>query len=92
MKHYVLFKLKESDGDSRISLINAIKTMKPELDMIESLEVYEDFLHSERSYDVMLMVEMAKDKLDEYQNHPAHLKAKADFAPLIAGSITLDTE
>ena len=92
MKHYVLFKLKENNTDNRSSLIRCIKAMEPNLYMIESLEVYEDFLHSDRSYDVMLMVEMPKDKLDEYQNHPAHIKAKSDFAPLIEKSIAFDIE
>ena len=92
MKHYVLFKLKENNADSRSSLIRCIKAMEPKLDMIDSLEVYEDFLHSDRSYDVMLVVELPKGKLDEYQNHPTHVEAKADFVPLIEKSITFDTE
>ena len=92
MKHYVLFKLKEDDAESRDSLISSIRAMEPYLDMIESLEVYEDFLHSERSYDVMLVVGLARDKLDAYQEHPTHVKAKNDFMPLIANSITFDTE
>ena len=92
MKHYVLFKLKEDSTDSRNCLIKCIKAMETDLDMIDSLEVYEDFLQGERSYDVMLVAELPKDKLDEYQNHPTHVKAKADFAPLIEKSITFDTE
>ena len=66
--------------------------MELDLYMIDSLEVYEDFLHSDRSYDVMLVVEIPKNKLDEYQNHPSHIKAKNDFAPLIEKSITFDIE
>ena len=56
------------------------------------MEVGKDFLHSDRSFDVALIVRLDKENLDAYQNNALHCACKKEFAPLVDYSKTVDFE
>ena len=93
MKHVVLFKLKENSLENQNLVASILGKMNPEtVPMIHSLSAKIDFLHSERSYDVLLEVELPKEELSNYANHPFHCEIKKEFAPLVEKTITIDVE
>ena len=71
IKHIVCFKLKEGEDVHKAAEI--LRSMKGKVPTALEIEVGEDFLKSERSYDIILQVTL-KDRaaLDEYQNDPYH--------------------
>ena len=56
------------------------------------MEVGMDFLHSDRSFDLALIVRLPKENLDAYQENALHCACKKEFAPYIACSKTVDFE
>ena len=71
IKHIVCFKLKE--GEDVHKAAEVLRSMKGKVPTALEIEVGEDFLKSERSYDIILQVTL-KDRasLDQYQNDPYH--------------------
>ena len=71
IKHIVCFKLKQ--GEDVHKAAEVLRSMKGKVPTALEIEVGEDFLKSERSYDIILQVTL-KDRtaLDEYQNDPYH--------------------
>ncbi len=66
IKHVVCFKLKE--GESVDKAIEVLKSMEGKVPQIISMEVGKDFLHSQRSYDIILQVVVSDEKsLNDYQ-------------------------
>ena len=90
MKHIVLFKLKTRTKENQETLSSILLSMKEKLTYIHDLQVHQDFLESNRSYDVMLEVTLNKEDLDRYANDPYHVACKNKFAPLIENTITID--
>ena len=68
--------------------------MKGNVPMLKGIEVGVDFLHSPRSYDIILMVKLEnKEELDKYQNDPYHCDVvKAHMHSVASSSIALDFE
>ena len=81
MTHIVFFKLKEQTPE-----------MQGKIDLVHEMEVGKDFLHSDRSFDVALIVRLDKENLDAYQKNALHCACKKEFAPLVACSKTVDFE
>ena len=77
IKHIVCFKLKE--GTDVKETANVLRSMEGKVPTALKIEVGEDFLHSDRSYDIILQVTL-KDRasLEEYQNDEyMHLTSEA---------------
>lgn len=71
IKHVVCFKLKEGEDPQKAKEV--LLSMKGNVPQLKDIFVGVDFLHSERSYDVMLEVLVEDEKaLDEYQHDPYH--------------------
>jgi len=71
IKHIVCFKLKEGEDVHKAAEI--LRSMKGKVPTALEIEVGEDFLKSERSYDIILQVTLNdRAALDEYQNDPYH--------------------
>ena len=71
VKHIVCFKLKE--GENADQAVNVLLSMQGKVPQIISIEVGKDFLHSDRSYDIILQVVVKDEKaLADYQNDPYH--------------------
>ena len=91
VKHIVLFKLK--DQADRPKAIEALSSMKGKIEGMLDLEVGEDFLASERSYDIALITtHTVRAALDFYQAHPVHQPVKKIMHAIREGSVAVDYE
>lgn len=92
IKHIVCFKLKEgTDVEKTKEILLSMKGKVPE---IKDIEVGVDFLHSERSYDIILQVTLENEEaLTDYQNDEYHCTVvKKHMHAVRTGSIAVDYE
>ena len=92
IKHIVCFKLKEgTDVEKTKEILLSMKGKVPE---IKDIEVGVDFLHSERSYDIILQVTLENEAaLTDYQNDEYHCSVvKKHMHAVRTGSIAVDYE
>ena len=72
IKHIVCFKLNQ--GESPEKAKEVLLSMQGNVPMLRGIEVGVDFLHSARSYDVILQVLLDDEKaLSDYQVDPYHV-------------------
>ncbi len=92
IKHMVCFKLKEPTPELLEETKNILLSMKGKVESLIDLEVGIDFLHSERSYDIVLLsTHENKDALEAYQNDPYHCDVvKAFIANIKEASVAVD--
>lgn len=73
IKHIVCFKLKDNSEKECEKVKELLLSMKGNVELIKDIEVGVDFLHSERSYDVILQVVLEDEKaLEQYQQDEYH--------------------
>lgn len=73
VKHIVCFKLKDNSRESCEKAAQIFKSMNGNVPQLRSLEVGIDFLHSPRSYDIVLETTFEDENaLNDYQNDPYH--------------------
>lgn len=73
IKHIVCFKLQNNSDEKLEETKNILLSMKDNVKLLKDIEVGVDFLHSARSYDVILQVTLKnKEQLDEYQKDEYH--------------------
>ena len=78
VKHIVCYKLKDSGKDFKEEVAQRLLSMKGKVPAIKDIEVGRDFLGSERSYDIALVItfetraELEAYKKDEY--HCSYVK------------------
>lgn len=73
VKHIVCFKLKDNSPAAKEEAKRRLLSMQGNVPVIKEIEVGTDFLGSERSYDVILLVTLAnRQALEAYQNDPYH--------------------
>ena len=92
IKHIVCFKLKE--GESVEKAKEVLLSMKGNVPTIIDMEVGQDFLKSQRSYDLILQVVLKdKEALNEYQNDEYHCSVvKKHMHAVRESSIAVDYE
>lgn len=92
IKHIVCFKLKEGTDVEKTKEI--LLSMKGKVPQIKDIEVGVDFLHSERSYDIILQVTLENEAaLTDYQNDEYHCTVvKKHMHAVRTGSIAVDYE
>ena len=92
IKHIVCFKLKDNSEANKEKAKEVLLSMKGNVPMIRNIEVGLDFLQSERSYDVILQVELDDAKaLDAYQEDPYHVSVvKEHMHKVREASIAID--
>ena len=92
IKHIVCFKLKE--GTDVKETANVLRSMEGKVPTALKIEVGEDFLHSDRSYDIILQVTLKDRKaLDEYQNDEYHCSVvKKHMHAVRVASVAVDYE
>ena len=74
IKHVVCFKLKEPNEELLQKTKELLLTMKGNIPEVVDVQVGLDFLHSARSFDILLEVTLEKmDDLDVYQNSAYHV-------------------
>lgn len=92
IKHIVLTKFENPDEAAPVAMAK-LKSLAGVIPEIVSLEVGRDVLHSERSYDIGLVVTFASmADLAVYADHPAHVAVKEYIHAHRTGSVTVDYE
>ena len=73
IKHILCFKLKDNSPEECNKAAEILRSMEGKVDLIRDIEVGVDFLHSERSYDIILQVVLDNaEALEKYQNDEYH--------------------
>lgn len=92
IKHIVCFKLANPTEELLKKTKDILLSMKGNVPMLRDIEVGVDFLHSARSYDVILQVWLDnKEDLDAYQNDPYHCSVvKTHMHSIASSSIAID--
>ncbi len=73
IKHIVCFKLKDNSPEVVEDTVKVMRSMEGRVPIIREMWVGADYLHSPRSYDIILEVTLDKpEDLDTYQNDPYH--------------------
>lgn len=94
IKHIVCFKLKDGSLEECQKAKEVLLSMEGNVPQIRSIEVGVDFLHSERSYDLILQVVLDDAKaLEDYQNDPYHCSVvKTHMHAVCESSVAIDYE
>lgn len=94
IKHIVCFKLKDPSREECEKARDILLSMKGNVSLVRSIEVGIDFLHSERSYDLILEVILDNaEALELYQNDPYHCSVvKKHMHAVRESSIAIDYE
>lgn len=92
IRHIVCFKLKNPTEQACTEAADVLRSMQGKVEMIRELEVGIDFLHSERSYDLILQVTLDDETaLEAYQNHPYHVNVvKKHMHAVRESSVSVD--
>ena len=93
-RHIVCFKLADSTPEKCAKAREVLLSMRQNVPLAKHIEVYVDELHSARSFDVMLQVDLASfADLDAYQNDPYHCDVvKKHMHAVAERSIAMDFE
>ncbi len=94
IKHVLFCRLDEGKEQELPHLIERFRSMEGRVPMAVSVEAYADFLHSARSYDVVLIVTLnTKEDLEAYQKDPYHCnEVKPYVHSIVSQSATVDYE
>ncbi len=92
IKHIVCFKLADNSREECEKAAEILKSMQGKVDLIREIEVGTDFLHSQRSYDVILQVTLDDaDALKAYQEDEYHCSVvKKHMHSVAESSIAID--
>ena len=92
IKHIVCFKLKNNSEAEVKKAADILLSMKDNVDLLRGIEVGCDFLHSERSYDIILQVFLDDEEaLEEYQKDDYHCSVvKKHMHSVAESSVAID--
>ncbi len=92
IKHIVCFKLKDNTQENVTKAAEVLASMDGNVPMIRDMEIGTDFLHSPRSYDIILQVTLEDETaLDAYQNDPYHCNTvKTHMHAVCESSVAVD--
>ncbi|HVF88973.1 MAG TPA: Dabb family protein [Blastocatellia bacterium] len=94
IKHVVFFNFKpEVTDEQRREIVEAVKAMPGEIDVIRDLAVGFDVVKSKRSWDMALVASFdGMGDLEIYSDHPAHVPVKEKLGSLSRDVGTVDFE
>ena len=94
IRHTVCFKLKDRSEESKNKARETLLSMQGNVPTIKNIWVGTDFLMSDRSYDVILQVDVdSREALEEYQNDPYHCTVVKPYMHAVReGSVAVDCE
>lgn len=94
IKHIVCFKLKDNSTEMCKKTADILMSMKGKVPQLIDIEVGVDFLHSPRSYDIILQVTLENSaRLEEYQSDPYHCDVvKKHMHSVMESSVAVDYE
>lgn len=92
IKHTVCFKLKDNSPEECNKAAQILRSMDGNVELLRGIEVGIDFLHSPRSYDIILQVLLDDEKaLEEYQNDEYHCSVvKKHMHSVAESSVAID--
>lgn len=92
IKHTVCFKLKDNSPEECNKAAQILLSMDGNVELLRGIEVGVDFLHSPRSYDIILQVLLDDEKaLEEYQNDEYHCSVvKKHMHSVAESSVAID--
>ena len=92
IKHIVCFKLKDNSEEMLKKTKDILLSMQGNVPMLRGIEVGVDFLHSQRSYDIILQTLLDDEKaLDDYQNDDYHCNVvKKHMHSVAESSVAID--
>lgn len=92
IKHTVCFKLKDNSEAECEKAKDILLSMDGNVPLLRGIEVGIDFLHSPRSYDIILQVLLDDEKaLEDYQNNEYHCSVvKKHMHAVAESSIAID--
>lgn len=92
IKHTVCFKLKDNSPEKCNKAAQILRSMDGNVELLRGIEVGVDFLHSPRSYDIILQVLLDDEKaLEEYQNDEYHCSVvKKHMHSVAESSVAID--
>ena len=93
IRHVVMYTIKDEYKEKIPQLVENFLSMKGKIPGLLEVEAGGDELHSERSYDLILITLFESwDAFKAYQTHPAHLPVKAGMHEARTGSVSVDYE
>ena len=93
VRHIVCFWLKDKSPENIAVTVQKLRSLEGKIEGLMSVEVGTDFLHSERSCDIVLNTLFAdRASLDAYRTHPAHLPVQAHMHAVRESSASADYE
>ena len=93
IKHIVMFKLKDRTKENIEKIVDALKTLEGNIDILRSAEIGVNFTESEKNYDIVLTTEFDdRNSLNAYGPHPNHLPVVETVRSLCSGSVVVDYE
>ncbi|MDH5762139.1 MAG: Dabb family protein [Nitrospinota bacterium] len=93
IKHIVMFKLKDKTPDNLKALASALNGMKGEIESLKFLEVGEDFMGSDRSFDLVLTTHFEnRQGLESYASHTVHQPVIQLARSLCSQTVVVDFE
>lgn len=94
IKHIVCFKLKDNSRENCEKARDVLMSMQGNVPLLRGIEVGIDFLHSERSYDLILQVLLDNaEALEQYQKDPYHCDVvKKHMHAVRSASVAIDYE
>ena len=94
MKHIICIKLVDNSDEHMNKVKELLLSMKGRVPMVENIWVGTDFLHSPRSFDIVMVAELTdRSVLDAYQNDPYHAGVvKAYLSTAAEKIIAIDCE
>ena len=92
IKHIVCFKLRDNSPAEVERAADILRSMDGNVPLLRDIEVGTDFLHSPRSYDIILQVQLDDEAaLDAYQNDEYHCSVvKAHMHTVAEASVAID--
>ena len=92
IKHTVCFKLKDNSPEECNRAAQILRSMDGNVELLRGIEVGVDFLHSPRSYDIILQVLLDDEKaLEEYQKDEYHCSVvKKHMHSVAESSVAID--
>ena len=93
VKHIVMFKLRDKNKTNTEKVVNALKSLEGNIDVLRSVEIGVNFKESERNYDIILTTEFDnREGLNLYGPHPKHLPVVETIRSLCSSSTVVDYE
>ena len=93
VKHIVMFKLEKKSQESVDQAMMALNSLRGNIETLKSLELGNDFLGSERSYDIVLTAFFDdREGLKAYAGHKNHLPVVDKMRSLCSSIVVVDYE